>query len=78
MISKAPVRQIWSGGQTGVDRGALFVAKKFNIQQGGWCPKNRQAEDGRISSGYQLKETNSIDVNGRNRHPEKINLLNYQ
>ena len=48
-----------SGGQTGVDRGALDAAINLEIPHGGWCPKGRLAEDGKISSKYQLKETYS-------------------
>jgi hypothetical protein len=46
-----------SGGQTGVDRAALDVAIELGIPTGGWCPKGRLAEDGRISDRYPLKET---------------------
>lgn len=33
------LRKIISGGQCGVDRGALEVAKKFRIETGGWAPR---------------------------------------
>ena len=56
-----PVRRIVSGGQTGVDRGALDAAKALGIPHGGWCPAGRVAEDGRIPQKYQLKETESSD-----------------
>jgi Circularly permutated YpsA SLOG family len=48
---------IVSGGQTGVDRAALDVAIELNIAHGGWCPRGRLAEDGRIDPKYQLTET---------------------
>jgi hypothetical protein len=48
---------ILSGGQTGVDRAALDVAIELEIAHGGWCPRGRLAEDGRIDSKYQLTET---------------------
>jgi len=51
------VEKIISGGQTGVDRAALDFALERNIQCGGWCPKGRLAEDGRIDSKYPLAET---------------------
>jgi hypothetical protein len=51
--------QIVSGGQTGVDRGALDAAILLGVQHGGWCPQGRLAEDGRIPSHYQLQETES-------------------
>jgi len=52
-----PVERIVSGGQTGVDRAALDVAIEFGIPCGGWCPKGRRAEDGRIDPRYPLRET---------------------
>lgn len=53
-----PVRKIISGGQTGADRAALDFAIENNLETGGWIPKNRLAEDGRISEKYQnLRET---------------------
>ena len=51
--------KIVSGGQTGVDRAALDVALELGIPCGGWCPKRRRAEDGRIPQRYRLKETAS-------------------
>ena len=48
---------IVSGGQTGVDRAALDVAVSLGIPHGGWCPRGRLAEDGRIPVGYNLRET---------------------
>ena len=47
---------ILSGGQTGVDRGALDAALAVDAPCGGWCPEGRTAEDGPISSRYPLKE----------------------
>ena len=52
---------IVSGGQTGADRAGLDFAISNNIPHGGWCPKGRKAEDGVISSAYQLQETPSDD-----------------
>ena len=40
--------KIVSGGQTGVDRGALDAALAVGFACGGWCPKDRNAEDGPI------------------------------
>jgi hypothetical protein len=53
------VKKIISGGQTGVDRAALDVAICFDIEHGGWCPRGRRAEDGRIPKTYKLKTTSS-------------------
>lgn len=53
------LEQVNSGGQTGVDRAALDVALELGIPCGGWCPKGRTAEDGRIARRYPLRETPS-------------------
>ncbi|WDQ19196.1 putative molybdenum carrier protein [Rhodopirellula sp. P2] len=47
---------IISGGQTGVDRGALDAAIALDLPHGGWCPAGRIAEDGRIPDRYLLQE----------------------
>lgn len=46
---------IVSGGQTGVDRGALDAALEAHAPCGGWCPEGRLAEDGPIPARYPLK-----------------------
>jgi len=51
------VKKIVSGGQTGVDRAALDFALESKIPCGGWCPRGRLAEDGRIPERYPMKET---------------------
>ncbi len=51
------VRKIISGGQTGVDRAGLDFAIENQIPHGGYCPKGRKAEDGKISNSYNLIET---------------------
>lgn len=48
--------KIVSGGQTGVDRGALDAALEIGAPCGGWCTKGRRAEDGRIPDRYPLAE----------------------
>ncbi len=50
------IEKIVSGGQTGVDRAALDAAIACQVPHGGWCPKDRLAEDGRIADCYQLTE----------------------
>ena len=48
--------KIISGGQTGVDRGALDVALRHGIQCGGWCPAGRLDEFGKIPDRYPVQE----------------------
>jgi predicted Rossmann-fold nucleotide-binding protein len=43
-----------SGGQAGVDRGALDAALAAGAPCGGACPAGRRAEDGRIPDRYPL------------------------
>ena len=53
------LRRIVSGGQTGVDRGALDAAIELGMEHGGKCPRGRLAEDGCIPDRYDLEETDS-------------------
>ena len=53
--------KIISGGQTGVDRAALDAAMAAKFPCGGWCPRGRKAEDGRISERYPLYEMPDAD-----------------
>src|SRR5437763_11681032 len=48
--------KVISGGQTGVDRGALDAALAFEVTCGGWCPAGRLAEDGTIPKRYPVME----------------------
>lgn len=59
--------KIISGGQTGVDRAALDAAIEIGVPTGGWCPKGRLAEDGRIAQVYSLQETESAVYQERTR-----------
>ncbi|HEX7897150.1 MAG TPA: putative molybdenum carrier protein [Planctomycetota bacterium] len=67
MAKKKPARpaRVISGGQTGADRGGLDAAIELGIPHGGWCPRGRRAEDGRIPPKYRLKETPT------SRYPER-------
>ena len=47
---------IISGGQTGVDMGALDTALDLGFPCGGWCPVGRVNEAGTIPERYPLKE----------------------
>lgn len=51
--------EIISGGQTGVDRGALDAALEAGIAHGGFCPLGRRAEDGVIPERYALTEAST-------------------
>jgi hypothetical protein len=59
--------KIISGGQTGVDRAALDVGLELGMEIGGYCPKGRIAEDGRIDDKYPLIETYEADYIPRTR-----------
>jgi hypothetical protein len=48
--------KVISGGQTGVDRGALDAALALEVECGGWCPAGRLAEDGTIPKQYPMIE----------------------
>src|SRR6478672_5575207 len=56
---------IISGGQTGADRAALDFAIANGISHGGWCPRQRRAEDGVIPAQYLLSETPSTHYSQR-------------
>ena len=54
------IKLIISGGQTGVDQGALDFAIERGIAHGGFCPKGRLCETGRpIPAKYNMWETAS-------------------
>src|SRR3977135_2707430 len=57
--------KVVSGGQKGVDRAALEAGLQLGMEIGGWCPRERWAEDGRIPDRYALMETRSPDVHVR-------------
>ena len=59
------ILQILSGGQTGVQRAALDAAIERTFPCGGWCPRGRKAEDGRIPERYPLQEMTSAHYASR-------------
>lgn len=61
------VEAVWSGGQTGADRGGLDFAREAGLAMGGYCPKGRKAEDGAVPALYPLSETASADYLERTR-----------
>jgi hypothetical protein len=48
------LEKLVTGGQTGVDRGALDAALEAQLPAGGWCPADRAAEDGRVPERYPV------------------------
>lgn len=59
--------RVISGGQTGVDRAALDAAMRLGIECGGFVPKGRLAEDGRIPDRYAVEECADGDYPARTR-----------
>ncbi len=61
-------RRMISGGQTGVDTGALEAALRLGVETGGYVPAGRMNEAGRISDRFVgLVEADSADPAGRTR-----------
>ena len=42
-----------------MDRSALSWAVRHRVPHGGWCPRGRKAEDGKIPARFHLRETPS-------------------
>ena len=64
------IKRIRTGGQSGVDRAALDVARELNIEICGWCPRGGWAEDyptppGLLSNYPELTETPSAGTTQR-------------
>ncbi len=59
------LKKIISGGQTGVDRAGLDAAMNAGIPIGGYCPRDRRAEDGKIPDIYPLQELESREFHFR-------------
>ena len=67
---KNKIAMIRTGGQTGVDRAAMDIAREFGIPLCGWCPKGGWAEDypeppGLLKDYPELKETPSAGTRQR-------------
>ncbi|MDR2634361.1 MAG: putative molybdenum carrier protein [Clostridiales bacterium] len=68
--SETKIKAIRSGGQTGVDRGALDAAIEMRVPVEGWCPKGGWAEDypdapGLLTKYPHFKETPSSEPSQR-------------
>lgn len=50
------IKKFVSGGQTGADQAALDTAIKLDVPHGGWVPKGRKTEDGRLDDRYRVQE----------------------
>lgn len=61
------ISKLVAGGQTGADRGGLDAAIALGIPHGGWCPKGRRAEDGKVPARYALRETDASNYQNRTR-----------
>ena len=57
--------KIVSGGQAGVDRGALEAAIALGIEFGGWAPHGWLAEDGTVPVQFQAKMQEHPAMGGR-------------
>lgn len=64
--------KIISGGQTGVDQGALQAALDHDFACGGYCPKGRICENGTIPGHFPLTELDSISYEQRTRKNVEI------
>ena len=66
---KKPVAnvKIVSGGQTGVDRGALEAAVALGLDFGGWAPHGWIAEDGTVPEQYRERMQEHPSMGGRAR-----------
>lgn len=63
------LKKLISGGQTGADRAALDAGLALAFAVGGFCPKNRQAEDGPLDPSYPL-----VEIKGGYRQRTKANV----
>lgn len=50
------LRKIVSGGQTGADQGALAACVQKNFPYGGWVPKGRRSEKGKVPHKYRMRQ----------------------
>ena len=55
--------KIVSGGQTGVDQGALEAALALGVAWGGWAPKGWRAENGEIPAAFRARMQEHASAN---------------
>lgn len=48
--------KIVSGGQTGADQGALAACLQLHFPYGGWVPKGRRTEKGKVPAKYRMRQ----------------------
>lgn len=65
------IEKIISGGQTGADQAALDLAIELGLPHGGWVPRGRKTEKGRLPQRYRMQETSAIDYAQRT----ELNIL---
>ena len=61
------LRKIISGGQSGADRAGLDFAIATGLEHGGFVPRGRKADGGRIDDRYNLVELMTSSYPARNR-----------
>jgi hypothetical protein len=61
------LRKVISGAQAGADRAGLDFAIEAGLEHGGFVPRGRKAEDGRIDDRYQLVELPSASYPTRTK-----------
>jgi Circularly permutated YpsA SLOG family len=61
------LRQVISGGQTGADRAGLDFAIETGLEHGGYVPRGRKAENGRIDDRYDLVGLSTSSYPARTR-----------
>src|SRR4029077_12697814 len=61
------LRKIISGGQSGADRAGLDFAIETGLEHGGYVPRGRKAEDGKIDDRYNMVELSTTSYPARTR-----------
>jgi len=64
--------KIVSGGQTGVDQGALEAARCLGLEWGGWVPKGWRTEAGPLNAAYRERMQEHSSANYRSRTQKNV------